>query len=71
MGGIALILLGVWGALIPFVVPPIVLVVGLLLCMPFLVLAQDETRVLSVLTFPLLAGYWLLNERALALAQRC
>jgi hypothetical protein len=42
------------------------LVVGLLLCMPFLVLAQDETRVMSVITFPLLAGYWLFDQRVLA-----
>lgn len=39
---------------------------GLLLCMPFLVLAQDETRVMSIITFPLLAGYWLFDGSALA-----
>lgn len=42
------------------------LVVGLLLCTPFLVLAQDETRVISIITFPLVAGYWLFDEAALA-----
>ena len=41
------------------------LVVGLLLCAPFLVLAQDETRVISILTFPLIAGYWLFERGVL------
>ncbi len=41
------------------------LVVGLALCTPFLVLAQDETRVMSIITFPLLAGWWLFDERTL------
>ena len=42
------------------------LVVGLLLCLPFLVLTQDETRVISIITFPLLAGYWLFDREVLA-----
>jgi len=42
------------------------LVCGLLVCLPFLVLAQDETRVIAIITFPLLAGYWFFNEEALA-----
>jgi hypothetical protein len=40
------------------------LLIGLFVCMPFLVLARDETRVISIITFPVLHAYWLSNRYA-------
>ena len=41
-------------------------VVGLSLCLPFLVLAQDETRVISIITFPVVYACWLSNRQFLS-----
>lgn len=39
---------------------------GLLTLLPILVLAGDQTRVLAITTYPLLAVFWLLNQRFLS-----
>ena len=44
--------------------------VGLLACSPFLVLARDETRVVSIVTFPVIAGCLLLRASSLSIASR-